>query len=405
MGFYSSVHRDSRIKKIVALGGTFRLAGLQKYLQQNLQLEVEKLNELAAGAPADSKLATSFNQNLLSLISAYGLAIQAMNQAKINSNLLPQHIRREKMWRDKTKWFGAAAAMFVLGAGLGIGSYYWQSIAFAAAQPIRQKDDQLIKDATDLGTKWSQDVEGSGGGPRGQINNIRGMTSSRGMWATLLPDILNTAGPFTDPKAGPIDQQIKQIMSLPRTQRKIVQIEKVTNQYLQHDDLIRAASGFLDPGEPPSAMNFPDGCRGYLFTLNITTPHSDGYLFVLNEYRPRLAKLNKDWMDQWNAEHPKSPKNYYITKVFKPRNSMQFIADSARMNMLSSSYDAMVAVTGRQMTPVLAPQRPANQFASGGPTVAGPMVDVTKYVDRSTNEDPRLDFEMTINFLVVLDPH
>src|SRR5207253_10733120 len=41
-GFYSSVHRDSRIKKVLSLGGTFKLPGLQKYLQQNLQLDVER---------------------------------------------------------------------------------------------------------------------------------------------------------------------------------------------------------------------------------------------------------------------------------------------------------------------------------------------------------------------------
>src|SRR4029077_2391279 len=55
VGFYASVHRDSRIKKIMALGGTFKLPGLQKYLQQNLSLDVERLDNLAAGAPTDPK--------------------------------------------------------------------------------------------------------------------------------------------------------------------------------------------------------------------------------------------------------------------------------------------------------------------------------------------------------------
>src|SRR4051794_1356757 len=53
VGFYASVHRDSRIKKVLSLGGTFRLPGLQKYLQQNLQMDVERLDSLGAGAPAD----------------------------------------------------------------------------------------------------------------------------------------------------------------------------------------------------------------------------------------------------------------------------------------------------------------------------------------------------------------
>src|SRR3954452_3884043 len=53
IGFYASVHRDSRIKKIIAVGGTFKLPGLQKYLQQNLQRDVERLDTFGAGAPPD----------------------------------------------------------------------------------------------------------------------------------------------------------------------------------------------------------------------------------------------------------------------------------------------------------------------------------------------------------------
>jgi Tfp pilus assembly PilM family ATPase len=51
IGFYASVHRDARIKRIIALGGTFRLPGLQKYLQQNLQLDVHRVDRLASAAP------------------------------------------------------------------------------------------------------------------------------------------------------------------------------------------------------------------------------------------------------------------------------------------------------------------------------------------------------------------
>src|SRR5436190_6260523 len=66
IGFYASVHRDSRIKRILSLGGTFKLPGLQKYLQQNLQLDVQRLDTVGAGQPADPKLAAAFNENILS---------------------------------------------------------------------------------------------------------------------------------------------------------------------------------------------------------------------------------------------------------------------------------------------------------------------------------------------------
>jgi len=97
IGFYTSTHRDSRISNVLALGGTFRLPGLQKYLQQNLQLEVVRIDRLNASTPADARFAASFNENILSSIGAYGLAIQAMSQGKITSSLLPGKNRRDRM--------------------------------------------------------------------------------------------------------------------------------------------------------------------------------------------------------------------------------------------------------------------------------------------------------------------
>ena len=43
IGFYSSVNRTAKIAKVVGLGNGFKLPGLQKFLQQNLSHEVEKL--------------------------------------------------------------------------------------------------------------------------------------------------------------------------------------------------------------------------------------------------------------------------------------------------------------------------------------------------------------------------
>src|SRR5690348_8223097 len=111
IGFYSSTHRDSRISRVLALGGTFRLPGLQKYLQQNLQLDVARVDRLGLEMPSDARFAATFNENILSSVSAYGLALQALGDTKISSSLLPEKIRREREWREKTKWFAAAAAL------------------------------------------------------------------------------------------------------------------------------------------------------------------------------------------------------------------------------------------------------------------------------------------------------
>ena len=80
IGFYSSVHKESRITKVVAIGSTFKLPGLQKYLSQNLTLEVEKLDRLGNGAIEDPRVAAMLSENLLSGAGAYGLALQVMVQ-------------------------------------------------------------------------------------------------------------------------------------------------------------------------------------------------------------------------------------------------------------------------------------------------------------------------------------
>ena len=89
----------------------------ERYLQQNLSLEVKALTSAVdAGVMEDPKAGgRCSSENLLSAAGAYGLALQVMGQGKISSNLLPAAIRKEKMWKEKTKWFGAAAAMVLLG--------------------------------------------------------------------------------------------------------------------------------------------------------------------------------------------------------------------------------------------------------------------------------------------------
>lgn len=221
MGFYASVHRDARIARIVALGSTFQLPGLQKYLQQNLQLPVEKIDSFKSLPPTEAKMATSLQEGIITLAGAYGLALQAMGEGKITSSLLPQSIRRQKMWQEKTKWFATAAAMFVAGT-LGVaGSYVYNRAALNQAEPIRNDYMQTLRRAKDLSGAWTSDVQGKGDEDRARFMNIRSLLDYRTLWPVLIQDLLNIVP----------TQEYTEFKKIPRGDRVQIVVDSITSKY------------------------------------------------------------------------------------------------------------------------------------------------------------------------------
>lgn len=122
IGFYSSTHRDVELRRVLALGNAFRLPGLQKYLENNLNLTVgggvrklEKFNQLVPNATTQ---APQFTENILSFAAAYGLALQGLGVGRIRASLLPTELARVVVWQKKRPFFIATAAALLLAAGI-----------------------------------------------------------------------------------------------------------------------------------------------------------------------------------------------------------------------------------------------------------------------------------------------
>lgn len=124
ISFFASTHRSSVIKKIVGLGNGFRLPGLQKFLQQNLQYPVDRVAKYNALVGEEVLSDQTFIDNVMGFGVAYGLALQGLEQTPIQTNLLPQEIRTARLIRDKKPWSLVAAASLLLGfSGVFIGNY------------------------------------------------------------------------------------------------------------------------------------------------------------------------------------------------------------------------------------------------------------------------------------------
>jgi type IV pilus assembly protein PilM len=115
LGYFTNTHRDATIQYMLGLGNAFRLPGLQKYLQEKLQLEVRKLQKIErlSGLEAVTE-APQYVENVLSFAVAHGLALQGLQATRLKTNLLPPEIARERFIRAKKPWAAAAAAVLLL---------------------------------------------------------------------------------------------------------------------------------------------------------------------------------------------------------------------------------------------------------------------------------------------------
>ena len=118
IGFYSSTHRDTKVEKVVCVGAACKLPGLQKYLQQNLGLPVERPDVFEKAVPAGGIDLAELKDRVPSFGVAYGLAVQGLDLGPVTCNLLPVEIAKQLVWGKKRPAFAAAAACLFLAGGL-----------------------------------------------------------------------------------------------------------------------------------------------------------------------------------------------------------------------------------------------------------------------------------------------
>lgn len=117
ISYYTSTHRDAKLTRLIGLGATFELPGLKKFLSQQLGMEVTKLEKFGRVSKVANDKEATFQSNAPQLATAFGLALQGLGNEIIDANLMPMTVVKEAMWREKTKWFTAAAALALLAGG------------------------------------------------------------------------------------------------------------------------------------------------------------------------------------------------------------------------------------------------------------------------------------------------
>ena len=126
IGYFESLDRTAKIKRIIGLGNAFKLPGLEPYLEKNLGHKVDVLTsfpQLSGPVLEDDK----FKANKQSMGVCYGLALQGLNQAKLRTNLVPRELIRARMIREKKPWVLAAASLLLAGLTLNFALHHMRS--------------------------------------------------------------------------------------------------------------------------------------------------------------------------------------------------------------------------------------------------------------------------------------
>ncbi len=144
LGFYNNSNPNTKLTKIIALGGGTKMRGLLKYLQQNLQMPIERPDSFKKLAMGPGVSAAKFHQSVCDFGIVYGLGLQALGLAKIESNLLPRNVARSMAWAAKAKYFIIAACALLLVSIMCLARTTLDKVTYANNDPLRQKISGII---------------------------------------------------------------------------------------------------------------------------------------------------------------------------------------------------------------------------------------------------------------------
>ena len=409
LGFYQSLNRDSNLTKLVGVGSTFRLPGLQKFIKQQLQIEVvrpDKFEKIAV----DGKREAEFASHAINLATAYGLALQGLGEEKVSANVLPGHILASRMWRAKQPWIAAAAACFLVAAGLVGVKYYTDRAAYETNLAAGEADVRnVIRVANEQAAEWEKIQTNND--PRQFIENLRRVLDHRNVMSRLLEDI-TLATMALNPQEGLMSTDYEKIAQYPRNQRNRIYIDEITFAYqplpaeaaagttTTSGDAAASGLDTLVDGTYNLPRFFPEdqstGPR-FLVTISGTTPVEQPDTF-LNSY---FIKWLKD-----NADRPDRPYVYKLeeqTIIRKLTEVTDTSTAGAVAEPATTGGNFQGGFGGQAPTRTFNPPPRQNNAASGQ---AGEFADIDALLPDRPNADESRgdDWQFELQWIVQLRP-
>jgi type IV pilus assembly protein PilM len=321
IGRYTSAHRDAELTKVIGVGNAFSLPVLQKYLQQNLQLDVEhpkSFDKMQFGPGVEDD---EFKGRLPNFAVAYGLALQGLGLTKIDTNLLPPEIARQVVWRKKRPFFGAAAACLLLAAGMVWMRYSWDDGALPDPKDLPARSFASAQDAEDFTrgprsgspASWAQSILNAaqklqdeynaaaqgGRAEEEKIAQMRALQDNKAVFPRIV-EIVHKALPVPESllRAQSPEEYAEAFKKMgARATRDVVYIESLQIDYIpdlndpEYDSYFQdiASDANLQPVLAPGS----GPARGFLVRLQCRTPMSRAPLFIRDHFQKALREIGR----------------------------------------------------------------------------------------------------------------
>ncbi len=321
IGFYTSLHRESRFKKVLGLGNGFRLPGLQKFLEQNLNLSVHRIDSFQQVSASDAINAPVFQENVLSFAVAYGLGVQGLGEASIQTNLLPRSVSTRRMWAAKRPWFAAAAAMIVIALSMMLYSSYRDLGKLKDDRQTLRQTRQVLGDLDSLQRNYHNLGQAVGDGEE-KIKARLKMFGYRNFWPSVQKlisrslmsvaehqDMYNQALTTPDPERR--KQLLAKLEGIPREQRSLLFLEQMGTEYVPDISAVKgqlysrisaqlgmAERGGSSPGGAPEEDQTTSGQakRGFLVWVICRTTLEERQ--IRSQLITRMRRFGKRYAEQ-----------------------------------------------------------------------------------------------------------
>lgn len=144
LGYYKSLYRGVKVDGAICAGGTFKLAGVDQFMADDLGMPVSLIQELSSLEFGDEVDADFVNENIQCLGVAIGLALQGIGEAQVSVNLLPPEIQTQHKVHAKVPYALAAVVLLIISVVISLSSAMERSVRWTELNRDMESSDRAV---------------------------------------------------------------------------------------------------------------------------------------------------------------------------------------------------------------------------------------------------------------------